>query len=571
MAHLPRLVLLISFLASLGATTHHDPDVASQVAVFLDDAVFVGSRHDGINRFLGIQYAKPPVGELRLNRPVPIEPYTGTYDASEFGPSCPQQHIPIPPEFPSGIDLARMVKLLALIYNATTPQSEDCLSLNVWTPWGSQTEARLPVVVWIHGGGFQVGGSAQVDGSIIVKRSIELGEPIIVVSINYRLSLLGWPLGHEAELAGIGNLGYRDQRLALRWIQKYIASFGGDPSRVTLWGESAGSMSIASQMLSNNGDQQGLFRGAFMHSGSLVALGDMSGAQEYYDNLVKGVGCATSADTLDCLRRLSYEDIKAGLDASPSFFSHQTLALTWGPRADGDFIKDLPLKHAANATIARIPVVIGACDDEGSIFVLPILDILTTEELHTYLSTYFFLNATRDEIDDLLGVYPDDPTLGSPFNTGQLNALSPQSKRIAAIIGDIVFESPRKQWLERLAGSQDVWTFRTKRGKGIDGIGASHISDLLEVFMPSDMTDHLIHFVNYLDPNGSPQDLTVLPPLGQELLSVGGNTIWPKYDSQEKQMLVYVDGVQRVEIARDVERERQLGYMSEFLKLNWIR
>lgn len=133
--------------------------------------------------------------------------------------------------------------------------SEDCLFLNVIRPTGIDPTANLPVAVWIHGGGLFEGGSAdkRYNLSFIIQNSVELGTPMIGVSLNYRLSAFGFLCGSEALSAGIANNGFRDQRLALRWVNENIAAFGGDPTKVTIWGESSGAESLNAQVLAYNG------------------------------------------------------------------------------------------------------------------------------------------------------------------------------------------------------------------------------------------------------------------------------------------------------------------------------
>jgi len=253
----------------------------------------------------------------------------------------------------------------------------------------------------------------------------------------------------------------------------------------------------------------------------------------------------------------------------------KSLAFTWAARTDGDFLPSSPRELVSQGIIANVPVVIGACDDEGTILGLTSLNISTTDQLRDYLSNYFFLNASRSDIDGLLAAYSEDLAQGSPFNTGTHNAATPQFKRISALLGDLMFDAPRRLFLEARAGKQDIWAFVNKRGKDIPILGAAHVTDLFHMFGPSDITDHLIHFVNYLDPNGpaavlrnSPESFDI--PQAQDVISVG-SVRWPKYDPYHKAMLAYLDGSTPVRLVQDVERDDQLRHMVEFLQKNWIR
>ncbi|KAH9970751.1 Alpha/Beta hydrolase protein [Lactifluus volemus] len=495
--------------------------------VTLDCGVFIGTTSDGINKFLGIPYAQPPVGDLRFRLPQELRPYTGIHNASIFGHSCPQQPI-------SQLDLKRLPKeaadyILKLKFSGVTPGGEDCLTVNVVTPAVAEPGANLPVVAWIYGGGFEVGTTEIYNASRIVLRSIELGEPIVYVSMNYRLSAFGFLASQEVKDAAVGNLGLHDQRMALSWIQKYIGAFGGDPTKVTIWGESAGAASVSLQMLTNDGNPNGLFRAAFMQSGFLTPVGDMAHGQPYYDDLVNRTGCSGSCDTLSCLRTVPYATLKAAVDDSPSFLGYQSVAVAWQPRVDGVFLTHSPQKLVLDGKVADIPFITGDCDDEGTMFALSSLNITTSADLHEYIATIILPDARREEIDKLLMLYPQDITQGSPFDTGEQNAITPQFKRNAAILGDIVFQAPRRFFLQQRSGKQKTWSYLSKRLKNLPILGSVHGSDLRYTYGPGELMDYLIHFVTNLDPNGrsspwwppytpaSPDLITFLPSNGTSI------------------------------------------------------
>src|SRR4029453_15526765 len=185
-----------------------------------------GSEQDGVRVFRGIPFARPPVGARRFRAPEAVSPWPGVRDAQEFGASAPQAPIQLP--LP-GLDVGR--------------RDEDCLYLNVYAPSGGA--ARKPVMVWIHGGGFVIGSGSQVvyDGTRLAQRG-----DVVVVTVNYRLGALGFL--YLAELCpalpgAVANAGMRDQVAALEWVRSHVAAFGGDPSNVTIFGESAGGMRVA--------------------------------------------------------------------------------------------------------------------------------------------------------------------------------------------------------------------------------------------------------------------------------------------------------------------------------------
>ncbi|KAF5349447.1 hypothetical protein D9758_014626 [Tetrapyrgos nigripes] len=245
---------------------------------------------------------------------------------------------------------------------------------------------------------------------------------------------------NEVKDAGVGNLGLQDQREALRWIQKYIGAFGGDPEKVTIWGESAGAISVALHMLNNGGDTESLFRAGFIESGSPIPVGDITNGQKYYDDLVDQTDCSGSNDILQCLREVPYAKLKDAVDNTPNIFSYQT----------------------------------------------------------EFLSTI-----SDEDLETLLQAYPEDPARGSPFDTGDLNAISPQFKRIASFQGDAVFQAPRRWLFENLDGKQPIWAFLSKREKAVPILGAFHSSDILNAYGGGGMADYIIRFTANLDPNGN--------------------------------------------------------------------
>ncbi|KAH9012205.1 Alpha/Beta hydrolase protein, partial [Lactarius hengduanensis] len=413
---------------------------------------------------------------------------------------------------------------------------------------GVTPDSKLPVVVWIYGGGFEDGSTAFFDGSVIVNRSIALHQPVVYVSMNYRLAAFGFLASKEVKNAKVGNLGLWDQRLALHWVQKYIHAFSGDPSKVTIWGESAGAISVSLQMLANGGKTEGLFRAAFMQSGSPTPVGDITNGQKYYDFLVARTNCSDSYDTLACLREAPYEELKAAMDDTPSLFSYQSVALVWQPRADGVFLTDHPQRLVQQGKVARIPFVAGECDDEGTLFSLSQTNVTarrTDADLRTYLAEFFTINVTAAQMDQLLTLYPQDITQGSPFDTGTENALTPEFKRIASLLGDFFFQAPRRLLLKSVSGKQDTWSYLSKRLKSLPILGSAHGSDIAIIYGGEDLTDYLIHFTTNLNPNG------------------GSSPQWPRYTTSSPQLLTLLDGPVPANITLDTYRVDAMEFITE--------
>ncbi|KAH8831768.1 Alpha/Beta hydrolase protein [Flagelloscypha sp. PMI_526] len=491
--------------------------------VTLDKATVTGSTSGSVSSFLGIPFALPPTGDRRFRLPEAHPEYSGSINATAFGPSCPQQSINLP--LPAGLAADTIDWLVNTIYLKVLPDDEDCLSINVVAPASAKAGDNLPVAAWIFGGGFEIGGVQYYPGATIVDKSIQLGTPIVYVSFNYRVTGFGFMPGKEIKAAGVGNLGLQDQRLALRWINKYIGQFGGDPTKVTIFGESAGAISVASQMITNGGNTEGLFRAAFMMSGSPVPTGDIANGQVYYDDVVKNTGCSGASDTLQCLRGVDYQDLKDAINKTPGLFAYQSLALAYLPRTDGVFLKDDGQKLIAQGSVANVPMVNGDKDDEGSLFMLSSLNITTEAQLKEYVKTYWLQPATDDVLNELSVLYPQDPTQGCPYDTGLANQLSPQNKRIASFIGDGVFQAPRRFFLEQRAGKQPIWSYNNKKLKGLPFIGAGHGTDILDIYGESDLTSYFVQFCVSLDPN----------------VGKAGLRNWPQYDLSGRTMLEIYD------------------------------
>src|SRR5215467_10036155 len=245
-----------------------------------------GLANGAVDEFLGIPYAAPPVGALRWQAPQPAASWSGVRDATQFAPHCPQAATPF----------------------GRASTSEDCLYLNVFTPIHKQAGSRFPVVVWIHGGALVTGESDDYDPTALAAGGVT------VVTINYRLGALGF-LAHPAladSNGQSGDYGLMDQQAALRWVQRNVASFGGDPHNVTIFGESAGGLSTLSQVASPQA--RGLFERAIVESGSYnLTQASLASAETAGEAFAVRAGCASQ--TAACLRSLPVSTILANQNA----------------------------------------------------------------------------------------------------------------------------------------------------------------------------------------------------------------------------------------------------------------
>ncbi|KAF7327211.1 Carboxylic ester hydrolase [Mycena kentingensis (nom. inval.)] len=527
-ALLAALLLLPAQLVT-GATL----ETRAAPSVKLDSATFTGKAATSKTQsFLGIPFAQPPTGGNRFRLPQALPAYTGTHSVAAFAPACPQQAIELP--ILTGAIAEVLDTVVNTAFGVVFPADEDCLYLNVIKPASATNSSKLPVVAWIFGGGFELGSPAMYDGTTIVERSIAMGEPVIYVSMNYRVSAFGFLASKEVRAAGVGNLGLQDQRAALRWIQKYIGAFGGDPTKVTIWGESAGAISVALHMIANGGNHEGLFRAGFMESGSPIPTGPLENGQKYYDAIVNQVGCSSASDTLACLRTVPYSKLKAAVDASPGIFSYQSLVLAWLPREDGVFLTDNPQRLVQQGKVANVPFVTGDCDDEGTLFSLSTLNITTDAQFIGWVKQYWLPSATTAQVNQFSTLYPDSLSSGSPYSTSILNAATPQFKRIASFQGDSVFQAPRRFFQQSRSGKQNQWGFLSKRLKITPFLGSFHFSDILNAYFGGELGDYVINFANKLNPNGGtvpnwPAYTTATP----NLLTFQDNLLFPTTITQD--------------------------------------
>ncbi|KAJ3524755.1 hypothetical protein NMY22_g10863 [Coprinellus aureogranulatus] len=492
---------------------------------------------DSVEFFGGIPYAEPPLGDLRLRPPV-IKTRLDfrSFNASSHGKACPQPFVE---------DL--------------TTISEDCLTISIWRPANISAKAKLPILFWTYGGAYAVGSSSKEDGTNLVERSIARGTPIIYVSFNHRLGPLGVPQGQEADDRRALNLGVQDQTAALRWIQANIHFFGGDPSKVTAFGQSSGSIMLAIQYLDPQFDR--LVRGVIFESGQLNGLASYtaaeqeSGWQNFVNDVTSCVGTGTSGNSLPCLRNATTEEITEAI--------LQTWNNHWAPVVDkgrGSVFPDFASRLYEKGKFARIPFIAGTNLDEGTQFA--VREGLTEEALKALtieqngpappgLEQLF-----ERAIDRIMQLYPDDPKIGSPYGTGdELFGLPSSYKRQASQVGDMTFDAPRRQWSQAAAHfgvKSYAYLFTHRDPQGAPELGVPHGAEIPYVHGRADATndeeqkfstvmmDYWISFTVSLDPNdGKGVKRPVWPrytKTNEVLLQLeGGNTTVVKDDYRKEQ------------------------------------
>lgn len=229
--HSSKMVKIGLWLALLG-TSFASPTPQGP-AVTIKNGTVVGRSADQVDSFIGIPYVQPPVGDLRLRQPRSIEQPFGTLVLPQVAAACPQMNMSRVDT--TGLNEQGTAIIDDLSSNFTGVSSENCLTLTIQRPAGIPQTTKLPVLFWIHGGGWSIGASQWYDGTAIVRKSVEMKEPVIFVAINYRLNAFGYLQGRQMQEEGSTNLGMRDQRKAMEWVAENIGAFGGDPDKVTIW------------------------------------------------------------------------------------------------------------------------------------------------------------------------------------------------------------------------------------------------------------------------------------------------------------------------------------------------
>jgi para-nitrobenzyl esterase len=342
--------LLFASLIAVSAAFCTSAVNAAAPQVKTESGAVAGVEAGGVDAFKGIPFAAPPLGALRWRAPQPAKAWPGVRDASQYRHDCMQT--------PFGGDAAPL---------GTAP-SEDCLVVNVWRPAGAKAGGGLPVIVWIYGGGFVNGGSspAVYDGSSFARKGV------IMVSFNYRLGRFGF-FGHpaltQANADGglLGNYGYMDQIAAMKWVQRNIAAFGGDPAKVTVFGESAGGASV--HMLLTSPLAKGLFRAAIIESGG--GRGNLMGERALSQDkpgvpssetlglnfAAKNAIVGTGPEALAKLRALPAEIVNDGLGMMTMMNARETYG---GPMTDGRIVSEAPSITYLAGRQAQVPVIVGA-------------------------------------------------------------------------------------------------------------------------------------------------------------------------------------------------------------------
>jgi len=451
--------------------------------VRVEGGLISGSVVDGVRSYKGIPFAAPPVGELRWKAPQPVAGWEGVRELNDFGPDCPQAPYP----------------QSSLYYSAPRKQSEDCLYLNVWT--AAKTGEKRPVMVWIHGGALTRGSGATraYDGTALAKKGV------VLVTINYRLGPLGY-LAHpeltaESPHHSSGNYGALDQIAALKWVQRNIAAFGGDPRRVTIFGESAGSWSVNALVASPLAG--GLFHRAIGQSGG--SFGPMAYLKEDRDGrasaekIGEAFAKAAGADSIKALRALPAEKIVEVFNNDPEGRKFRTQ-----PNVDGWALPDEIRNIFAQGKQNDAPVIVGSNANEMTTLTVPATVPKTMEDYRKRVETLY--GAMIKEFD---AVYP----------------VKSEADVAAAFLGslrDVTFTLPMRTWARMTStGRSRAYLYffsHVPPNPNSKYLGAYHAGEIVYVFnnlnrqnsllqeadfkLAEMMSNYWVNFATTGDPNG---------------------------------------------------------------------
>jgi para-nitrobenzyl esterase len=477
------ICLVLTGFSFIAGCTQKEPAAGpvNDPGVVKTDAGYVsGINQDGIRVYHGIPFAAPPTGDLRWRPPAPVQPWSGVKETKEYSATCPQPASPAP-----------------------LNMSEDCLYLNIWTP-AKSAEEKLPVMVFFYGGGF-----ANVAGSMPLYNGTTLARNgVIVVTPNYRLGALGFlahpRLDYESPNNASGNYGIMDQQAALRWVQNNIDKFGGDPSRVTIFGQSAGAESVLVHVASPT--SKGLFGQAIVESGPFWAHGatinathPKAYAEQYGVDYATGLGYS-GPDAIVKMRLLSPEALIKATPSAPSGF-WTTHTVGFEPTVDGwilpDSLDNLYLNHRENP----VPFMIGNNANDGTT-----LSANANMSVSEYVA--FIKGRFGNDAGSVLAKYPANSTLEVQLRVAQIMTdydFSDSVKFAAGSMGDI---------------SPDTYMYRYSYILPGQPNGAFHGSETLLLFgvpVPADpavrgnVVDLWTRFAKTGNPNG------------------GMKVTWPKY------------------------------------------
>ncbi|KAK7542929.1 Alpha/Beta hydrolase protein [Phyllosticta citricarpa] len=443
--------LVAALALSLSVVHGVDPQVP------LNYTTYEGTPYsNGITAWLGIRFAAPPTGNLRFAAPLDPPVTGGVQAANQHGPYC----------------------IATAASPSVTTTSEDCLFLDVYAPSNASLNAKLPVFVYIQGGGFNANSNANYNGQGLIAAS---GHNIVVVTFNYRVGPYGFLAGAEVAAGGSLNNGLKDQLKALRWVQRYITRFGGDPNHVVVGGSSAGAASVSLLLTAYSGRNDGLFHATAAESQSFAAMLTNRESQYSYDNLVMRTGCASADNTLACLRSLDVADLQTQNTATPFPGAQKAPLYPYGPTIDGDLVPDYTLRLFQEGRFIHVPTIWGDDTNGGSTFAPK--TTATLGESNSWLHDQF-PPLTLPQIRKLNQLYPVE---GTPT----FNGTGRYWRQLSNVYGDLRYTCPGLSissisWRAGLPSWNYLWNVEDP-AQMAQGYGVPHTAEVNAIFGPENV------------------------------------------------------------------------------------
>ncbi|KAH9205844.1 Alpha/Beta hydrolase protein [Leptodontidium sp. 2 PMI_412] len=483
---------------------------------------------DGVSRWWGIRYGAAPLGDLRFRAPQD-PPSTGNQVilADKHAPSCRGSQY--------------------LLFDPL--QSEDCLFLDLYAP--TEKKDRLPVYVYIQGGGLNYAG-ANMDATKLV---VAADHEIIIVNFGYRVGPFGFLASKEVEADGDLNNGMLDQRKVLRWVQKHIAKFGGDPKRVTLAGSSAGSASVGIQLTAYGGRDDKLFAAVHHESPSFGYARTIKDSQYQYDALVERVNCSSARDTLKCLRNQPTETIPNNnpLDIPAPGGGGGPAVFLWSSCIDGDLIRDQPFKQFAAGNYVKVPAIYGSDTNEGTVFTPHTISNYT--EMNNFLKNNW-PKLTAFQLARIDFLYP---------KAEQFPDRGPYFRTAANAYGDLRYTCPGLYLSSKFGddGVQNIYNYRwdvLTEANALNGDGVTHTAGVAPtwgLYLPGSPEANISPYIqsyitSFIRTSGNPN-----------LYRLKGSPEWTRYSEQNAKRMHFPNDPYEVGMESVTSgQKKKCGYLS---------
>ncbi|RDW58233.1 carboxylic ester hydrolase-11 [Coleophoma cylindrospora] len=482
---------------------------------------------NGINQWLGMRYAAPPLGNLRFRKPQDPLINDTLQIADQFGPQC----------------------LSTTVLTLVNTTSEDCLFVDVMAPASAEL---LPVYVFFQGGGFNKLGNAQWNATGLIEAS---DMNIVVVTFSYRVGPYGFLTSKEIVADGDLNVGLLDQRKVLEWVQSHISKFGGNPNHVTIGGDSAGGASVDLHLTAYGGRDDGLFHAAVAEAQSFGAQLTVAESQYQYDSLVERVGCSNATNTLKCLRSVDvallqskniYVPTPGGAGGNPVFMYSNVI--------DGNFTPDYTYNMFATGQFLRVPVIFGDTTNEGTIFAPK--NISSVSEMNDFLRNNF-VRLTDSQLAKINQFYPKAEQFpdSGPYWRAAANAYGEMRYNCPGIAISTAYDD---------AGVEESWLYHYNvidPADNASGDGVSHTIEVVAVwgteYIAKSTPPASYYTTNkFITPVLQGYWTSFIRSKNPNTYRLNGTAEWKRFSREEKARILFQTNATRMEVVPDDQKAR---------------